>query len=143
VRAKCIVNVWKRLGDWNCDRFARWPIRLKTFCPISESIHLKKKVDSPGPRVDLPQLRVDSPGLIKSWIILMFCWLDLSNIKHLTFPGLWRCQLTIEFNLSHIYCKQMLPMDASIYHAANRHFVSCKQTLYIDTSVICFPFLAS
>ena len=59
------------------------------------------------------------------------------------FPNLWQCQLTVEFNLSRIYCKQMLPMDTSIYHAANRHFVSCKQTLSMDTSVICFPFLVS
>ena len=84
----------------------------------------EEKVDSPGPRVDSPGLRVDSPGLIKPWIILTFCWLNLSNIRHLTFPNLWRCQLIVEFNLSRVYCKRTLPMDTSIYHAANRIYVS-------------------
>ena len=130
-----------------------WLNELRSFRPMAHSPEdvsadlrvdsPEKKVDSPGPGVDSPGLRVDSPGLIKSWIILMFCWLNLSNIEHLTFPNLWRCQLTVEFNLSRVYCKRTLPMDTSIYHAANRHFVSCKQTLSTDTSVICFPFLAS
>ena len=93
----------------------------------------EKKVASPRPRVDSPGRRVDSPGLIKSWIILMFCWLNLSNIKHLTFPNLWRYQLTVEFNLSRVYCKRTLPMDCCACST-----FSCKHCIGMTETILTF-----
>ena len=95
----------------------------------SQSRFARKKSRSPG-------RRVDSPGLIKSWIILMFCWLNLSNIKHLTFPNPWRYQLTVEFNLSRVYCKRTLPMDCCAFSACSTF--SCKHWIVMTETILTF-----
>ena len=68
-------------------------MELRSVRPMAhspEDVPLYLRVDSPEKKVDSLGPRVDSSGLIKSWIILMFYWLNLSNIKHLTFSNLWR-----------------------------------------------------